>query len=61
MAAKRFPPNRFGHHWGQFLAGGFLLVLPSNRSPKVRHFELGAWDKQIDGQTDGSQHCLMTP
>ena len=38
----------------------FLLVLCSNHCSKMDRFELGAWERRTDGQTDGSQRCLMS-
>ena len=42
----------FGHL--RLPAWGFVLVFYSYYSPKMRSFELAAWDKQTEGRTDRS-------
>ena len=45
----------YGHadQWVRLPAWGFLLVSYSDHSPKMHRSELGAWDRQTDGRTDG--------
>ena len=68
MAAKRYALVPFGHFWRLYAAYGHTdqwvrlpawgFLLEFNDSAKMHRFELGAWDRQTDGQTDGSQHWL---
>jgi len=36
-----------------------ISVLIEHYNPEMHRCELGAWDRQTDRQTNGSQHCLV--
>ena len=68
MSQKRYASARLDHlrrphdhddQWVQLPArGGFLLAFFSSCSPRVHRVEAGAWNRQTDGQTGGSQQCI---
>jgi len=68
MSQKRYASARLDHlrrphdhddQWVQLPArGGFLLAFFSSCNPRVHRVEAGAWNRQTDGQTGGSQQCI---